>query len=225
MRKRGWIVAMMVLAMLAPAAGAAIAQRSHSAIAPVGQTAMVLPTMAGAAALMQRTTVILSLLALWMLLAICLTLTSDREVRLSSLEIRNSPAHYFALGLVAVTSFVLCAIVLTYLIPYLVGAPLLFALAALAVAAKVYGTIAVFHAVGSFLSAARTRDAMAARRWLRGDLAMVIVGGLALGALRLVPIVGPFVWACASVFGVGVALGTKFGRREPWFLAWRPAET
>jgi hypothetical protein len=28
----------------------------------------------------------------------------------------------------------------------------------------------------------------------------------------------------ASVLGVGVALSTKFGRREPWFLAWRPAE-
>ena len=28
----------------------------------------------------------------------------------------------------------------------------------------------------------------------------------------------------ASIFGIGVALATKFGRREPWFLAWRPAE-
>jgi len=25
------------------------------------------------------------------------------------------------------------------------------------------------------------------------------------------------------VFGIGVALATKFGRREPWFLAWAPA--
>ena len=27
-----------------------------------------------------------------------------------------------------------------------------------------------------------------------------------------------------AIFGVGVALATKFGRREPWFLAWRPIE-
>jgi hypothetical protein len=32
------------------------------------------------------------------------------------------------------------------------------------------------------------------------------------------------VWSGASIFGIGVALATKFGRREPWFLAWRAAE-
>jgi hypothetical protein len=40
--------------------------------------------------------------------------------------------------------------------------------------------------------------------------------------LRLIPVVGTLIWAGASVFGIGVALATKFGRREPWFL-WTPA--
>jgi hypothetical protein len=53
---------------------------------------------------------------------------------------------------------------------------------------------------------------------------MVIVGVLLLGAIRLIPIAGPIVWSMASVFGIGTALATKFGRREPWFLAWRPAD-
>jgi hypothetical protein len=53
---------------------------------------------------------------------------------------------------------------------------------------------------------------------------MVIIGLLILGAIRLVPVIGPIVWGLASIFGVGTALATKFGRREPWFLAWRPAE-
>jgi hypothetical protein len=53
---------------------------------------------------------------------------------------------------------------------------------------------------------------------------MVVVGLLVLGAIRMLPVVGPLVWGCASVFGVGVALATKFGRREPWFLVWRPAD-
>ncbi|HLJ75575.1 MAG TPA: hypothetical protein VKU62_13365, partial [Thermoanaerobaculia bacterium] len=130
----------------------------------------------------------------------------------------------FTLGLVAVTSFVLTAILCNYLIPYLIGWPLLIALAVFAIIAKVYGTIAVFHALGTLVAGTRSREALMQRRWLRGDLAMVIVGVLLLGAIRLIPIVGPVVWSIASVFGVGTALATKFGRREPWFLLFRSVE-
>jgi len=84
--------------------------------------------------------------------------------------------------------------------------------------------VAVFHAVGTVVAGSRSRDQLEGRRWFRGDLAMVVVGVLVLGALRLIPLVGPIVWSCASVFGIGCALATKFGRREPAFLAWRPAE-
>jgi uncharacterized membrane protein len=181
-------------------------------------------TVQGAARLVTRTAVIVSLLFVWMIAAIVLTLMSGRELRLSSIEIRTSPLHCFALGLVAITSFVLTAIVCSYLVPYLVGLPLLFALAVFAVLTKIYGTVAVFHAVGTLVAGYRTRDQLARRRWLRGDLAMVVVGVLILGAIRLIPVIGTIIWGCASVFGVGVALATKFGRREPWFLAVRVVE-
>jgi len=181
-------------------------------------------TVQGAARLVTRTAVIVSLLFVWMIVAIVLTLMNGRELRLSSAEIRMSPLHCFALGLVAITSFVLTAIVCSYLVPYLVGIPLLFALAVFAVLTKIYGTIAVFHAVGTLVAGSRTREQLARRRWLRGDLAMVVVGVLILGAIRLIPVIGTIVWGCASVFGIGVALATKFGRREPWFLAWRVLE-
>jgi len=126
--------------------------------------------------------------------------------------------HCFALGLVAITSFVLTAI-FGYPVPYLIGIPLLFALGIFAVITKIYGTIAVFHAVGTIVAGSRTRDQLARRKWLRGDLAMVVVGVLILGAIRLIPVIGTIARGCASIFGVGVALATKFGRREPWFLA------
>jgi hypothetical protein len=177
-----------------------------------------------AAAAMTRTAVIFSLLVVWLLAAVVLALMSGRELRLSSVEVRASPLHCFALGLVALTSFALSAIVFSYLIPYLVGIPLLAALGLFAMLTKVYGTIAVFHAVGTLIAGSKTRDQLARRKWLRGDLAMVVVGLLILGAIRLIPVLGPLVWGCASVFGVGVALATKFGRREPWFLVWRPVE-
>jgi hypothetical protein len=177
-----------------------------------------------ALSMIQQTAVISSLLVVWLIAAIVLTLISGREIRYSSMEVRTSPLHCFALGLVAVTSFVLTAIVFDYLVGYFIGVPLLFALAVFAILTKIYGTIAVFHALGAVVAGARSRDDLARRRWLRGDLAMVIIGVLILGALRLIPIVGSIVWGFASVFAVGVALATKFGRREPWFLAWRPAE-
>jgi hypothetical protein len=179
-------------------------------------------TLSEAASMMTRTAVIVSVLFVWIIAAIVLTLISGREIRYSSIELRTSPLHCFALGLVAVTSFVLTAILFSYLIPYLVGIPLLLALAVFAILTKIYGTIAVFHAVGSIVANVRSREEMSQRRWLRGDLAMVVIGVLLLGAIRLIPVVGTVVWGIASVFGIGAALATKFGRREPWFLVWRP---
>ncbi|HXH39476.1 MAG TPA: hypothetical protein VNN08_12675, partial [Thermoanaerobaculia bacterium] len=182
-------------------------------------------TVDDATVMLQKTAVIAALLAVWMLAAVALTLLSGREIRYSSLEMRASALHCFALGLVAVTSFALTAIVFSYLIPYHVGVPLLFALGVFAILTKIYGTVAVFHAVGTLVAGSRTREQLARRHWLRGDLAMVVVGVAVLGALRLIPIVGPIIWALASVFGIGTALATKFGRREPWFLAWRAVES
>jgi hypothetical protein len=180
-------------------------------------------SLAEATSMLQRTAITLSLLFVWLVTAIVVTLISGREVRHSSIEIRGSAVHCFALGLVAITTFVLTAIVFSYL-PAPVSVPLLIALGVFAIVSKIYGLIAIFHALGTVVAGSRTRDQLAGRRWLRGDLAMVVVGVLVLGAIRLIPVVGTVIWALASVFGIGVALATKFGRREPWFLAWRPVE-
>ena len=166
----------------------------------------------------------LSLLLFWLIVSIVLTLTNGREIRASSLEVRASPLHSFLLGLVAFTSFVLSAIVFSYLIPIFVGTVLLAALLVFAVVAKVYGMVAVFHAVGEMIAGPRSHQELERRRWIRGDLAKVVVGFLVLGLLRLIPFVGPVVWMTASALAVGAALSTRFGRREPWFLTWRPAE-
>ena len=179
---------------------------------------------ADVASMMTQTAVSVSLLFVWIIAAIAVTLMSGREVRYSSIEVRTSPVHCLIVGLVAVTSFVLTAILFSYFNSYF-GLPLLVALGVFAIVTKVYGTIAVFHAIGTLAAGTRSRETLMQRRWLRGDLAMVIVGVLLLGAIRLIPIAGPIVWSIASVFGVGTALATKFGRREPWFLVWRAAET
>ena len=214
-RGRGLLVLAIVAAMLVTAS---IAMPAGIDVRPGDFT------LAGGLAMLQRTAVILSLLFVWLIAAVVVTLMSGREVRYSSVELRASALHCFALGLVAITSFVLTAIVFSYF-PSVIGVPLLIALAVFAIVTKIYGAIAVFHALGTVVAGARSRQALERRRWLRGDLAMVVIGVLLLGAIRLIPVVGAIVWALMSVFGVGTALATKFGRREPWFLAWRPAES
>lgn len=166
----------------------------------------------------------LTLLLLWMLAAILVTMAAGKEVRQASIEVRASPLHTFAVGLVAYTSFILTAIVFSTLVPFLIGIPLMVLLAAFAIAAKVFGTIAVFHCIGTFVAGARNREQLAGRRFLRGDLAMALVGLILLGAIRMIPVVGTIVWGVASLFGMGTTLATAFGRREPWFLAARAVE-
>lgn len=167
----------------------------------------------------------LALLLLWLLAAILLTLVASKEVRQASIEVRASPLHTFAVGLVAYTSFILTAIVFSTLVPFLIGVPLMVLLVAFAIIAKVFGTIAVFHCIGTFVAGARTREQLAGRKFLRGDLAMVLVGLLLLGAIRMIPVVGTITWGVASLFGMGTTLATAFGRREPWFLAARAVES
>jgi len=164
----------------------------------------------------------MSVLLVWLGIAVILALAGGREVRSSSLELRANAFHTLTVGLVAFTSFVLTAIVFGYLIPYFIGIPLLIALGLFAVVAKVYGMIAVFHATGWLLFAPKTREAIERRRYLKGDLAMVVLGLLVLGIVRMIPVVGGLVWMVASLMGLGSALATKFGRREPWFLAVQP---
>ena len=163
-----------------------------------------------------------SLLFAWFVAALVVALTMGREIRSSSLELRGSPYHTLALGLVAFTSFVITAVVFSYLIPYFVGLFLLAVLAVFAMITKIYGLVVVFHTIGWRVVGPRRPEQVGARKYLRGDLAMVMLGLFILGAIRLIPFVGTIVWIVASLFGIGTALATKFGRRDPWFLALRP---
>lgn len=164
----------------------------------------------------------LSLLLIWFFAAVAIVVIDGKGVRVSSLEVRASAFHSILLGLVAFTSFVLSAVVFSYLVPYGIGILLLVALGIFAVVTKVYGMIAIFHAVGTWIARPGSREELQQRGWLKGDLAMVVLGLLVLGALRMIPVVGNVIWMIASLVGVGVALSTRFGRREPAFISWRP---
>jgi hypothetical protein len=111
-----------------------------------------------------------------------------------------------------VLSLVLTALLLTSLAAGLVAVPLLFLVVLIAVLLKLWGMVAVFHALGDWVS----------RRLLGGrlvPLSAATAGLLLLGLVKLVPWLGIWAWTVATFIGVGAALSTKLGRREPWMTA------
>jgi hypothetical protein len=154
----------------------------------------------------------LALVTAWLALTLLLFAVSGRSVAATSDEIRREPLRCFAAGVVAVLALTLTTLFLSALLPAVASMPLVALAVVAALVAKLWGTVAVFHAVGARLATARSRGR---RRTLALHAA---VAGLALFALvKLVPYLGLWVWWAATFVGVGAALRTKFGRFEPWF--------
>lgn len=154
----------------------------------------------------------LALLAAWAALLLLFFAASGREVLSTSDAVQREPLRAFLVGVTGVFALVLTALFFVALAAALVGLPLLVLVVILALVLKLWGMVAVFHALGHWLC----------RRFARRGVLPVTaacVGLLALGAVKLVPWAGTMAWTAATFLGVGATLITKFGRREPWFLA------
>jgi hypothetical protein len=151
----------------------------------------------------------LALLAAWLGWALLLFATNGREILDTSEAVSREPFRSFVVGLSGVLALFLTALFLTALAAALVSVPLLFLVVLIALLLKLWGLVAVFHASGRWLV-----SRLSSRRW--SALNHAVVGLLALGGLKLMPVVGTWVWTVASLIGVGATLTTKFGRREPW---------
>lgn len=151
----------------------------------------------------------LALLCGWLALALLLFATAGREVLATSESVAGEPFHNFLVGLTAVLALVLTALFLTSLAAGLLAVPLLFLVVFVALLLKLWGMVAVFHALGHWLS-------RRLRRTPPLPLTAATVGLLLLGLVKLLPWLGIWVWTVATFIGVGAALSTKLGRREPW---------
>ena len=151
----------------------------------------------------------MALLAAWLGWAILLLATAGRGVLHTSEAIRDEPFRCFVVGLSGVLALFLTALLMSSLAAMVIGVPLLFLVVGIAMVLKLWGLVAVFHATGSFVA-----RRLLGRRW--NPLNYAVLGLLALGALKLLPYVGTWVWTVATLLGVGATLLTKFGRREPW---------
>ena len=155
----------------------------------------------------------LGLVAAWLALTLLLFATAGRPLVRTADEIRLEPLRCFATGLVGLATIVLSALFFSALLPSLVAAPMLVLVVLAALALKLWGMVAVFHGCGRVLA----RQVARGRSVRVVQLHAAVLGLVFLGAIKLVPTLGIWVWTAATLVGMGAALRTKFGRFEPWF--------
>ncbi len=154
----------------------------------------------------------LALLAFWAFVCLLLFAIGRRELLSTSDSVRVEPFRNFFLGLTGVAAMVLTALFFSAFAGALIGVPLVVLVVVIALVLRFWGMVAVFHALGAWLSQ---------RFELRVPLPLTAAtyGLLVLGVLKFLPWVGIWTWSVATFIGVGAALSTKLGRREPWFEA------
>ncbi len=152
----------------------------------------------------------LALLAAWMALVLLLFAAGGRPMLATARTVRDEPLRSFVTGLVGVLALVLTGLLFTAVAPGLVGAPLLVLVAMFGLILKLWGMVAVFHALGQWLFGLLGR---------RSSLALnaATLGLVALGVTKFLPFLGAWTWGVATLIGVGAALGSKFGLGEAWF--------
>ncbi len=151
----------------------------------------------------------LALLSAWLLWAVLIMASTGREVLSASSAVEAEPLRMFLIGLGAVLSMFLTALFFSAMASSVMAIPILFLVVVLMLLFKLWGSVAVFHAAGAWI-ARRLHG-----RW--SPLNAAVLGLLTLGAIKLLPWIGTWVWTVVTLLGVGCAIGTKFGRREPWF--------
>jgi hypothetical protein len=152
----------------------------------------------------------LALVASWAALLLLFFAASGRQVLETADGVRREPFRSFFIGLTGIISLVLTGLFFSAFARGIIGVPLLVLVALLAMVLKLWGMVAVFLALGDWVC----RHLL--RRRFR-PLNAATVGLLVLGAVKFLPWFGVLAWTTATLIGIGAALSTKFGRREPWF--------
>lgn len=162
----------------------------------------------------------LALGAAWLLVSVALVAAFSRPLASTADEVREAPLRCFLIGIVAVLSMTLLVLLLSSFVPAIVGVPLVVLVILFALVLKLWGTVAVFQALGErvALASRRPSSTSVSRSPLRrGDpMTAILLGLVLLTALKLVPWAGLVAWTAATFLGAGAAFATKLGRREPW---------
>lgn len=152
----------------------------------------------------------LALMAAWAALLLLFFAASGRQVLETAGGVQREPFRSFFVGLTGVVALVLTGLFFSAFARGIIGVPLLVLVVLLAMVLKLWGMVAVFYALGEWIS----RHLL--KRRFR-PLNAATIGLLVLGVVKFLPWFGVLAWTTATLIGIGAALSTKFGRREPWF--------
>jgi len=141
-------------------------------------------------------------LAAWLGVTLVLLYVLGSEIPRAAARAEDEMPASLLAGLLSVLTLFLAASAVLALLPSSLSVPIVLLVAAVAVAAKVFGMAALFLLLGQKLS-----GTVAARR----RPSALAAGFALLAAVSLVPLVGPLLWSAVSVLAVGVAFLTRFG--------------
>ncbi len=153
----------------------------------------------------------LTLLAAWLLVGVLLMSVTGRQMVTTADTVVREPARCFFVGLTGVLAVLMTILLFSSFAAAVVGVPIVLLLLLGALLLKLWGTVAVVLAFGRFVLArlGRAREL---------PLTAVLAGLLSLGLVKFLPMMGTWVWTVVTLVGVGAALLSKFGRREPWLM-------
>lgn len=147
---------------------------------------------------------------LWLIAAVLAAALMPRQIEHASSAIRTSFWPVFwtgCLGIVMFSALVLLAALLSII---LIGIPILIAAGAVGMIIKLFGQMAVFHALGlAILNTAGKKNA--------GILAVMLTGLAVVGVAGFIPIFSMLVSLGTAIVAWGAAIRTRFGTMDNWF--------
>lgn len=153
----------------------------------------------------------LVIIFLWFIAALLGAALFPKPVAYAAGEIRKHFWPVLGTGLVAIAVFTVGVIFAALLSFILIGIPLALALGTAGFVVKVFGRLAVLYFLGdSALRAFRSRSV--------SPFGALMLGLLVFSVAGFVPILGFFFGFVMNAVGWGVAIRTKFGSRENWFV-------
>jgi hypothetical protein len=148
---------------------------------------------------------------LWLIVAVMGAALFPKPLAFAADEIRKHFWPAFGTGLVAILVFTMLVFFAALLSFILIGIPIALAIGVAGFIIKVFGRLAVFYLLGaSVLGGYRSRTVSA--------MGAVLMGLLLFSLAGFVPVLGFLFTLAMNAVGWGIAIRTKFGSRENWFV-------
>jgi hypothetical protein len=148
---------------------------------------------------------------LWLIVAVLGAALFPKPIAYAAGEIRKHFWPALGTGVIAIVIFTMLVFFAAMLSFILIGIPIALALAVGGFIVKVFGRLAIFYFLGeSALHAFRSKNVSV--------MGAVLMGLLVFSLAGFVPILGFLFSFVMNAVGWGIALRTKFGSRENWFV-------